>query len=102
MRQGEHRYWFRYSPEPYTREEAEWRVEAPWFENRENLARYSAREPYAPQWLPLEEAAHRGRASELKAAMDAFREALGDLDAVPELNDPELKSQLESLGYLVE
>ncbi len=101
IRTQTHRYWYRTSSEPYTRppNDAPWRADAPWFRERQSLARfepgsmtrYELIQPQAPENRELTEKLHR--------AFVHFRKGLGPVARGERNEDPELAAQLRALGY---
>jgi arylsulfatase A-like enzyme len=94
---GQHRYWWRRSEEPFVRppNEAPWRADAPYYLERECLARYPSRT--AVEWL--DPRAHAELSARMNEQVQGFLTGLGTLRQSTEITDPELLEQLSELGY---
>ena len=97
-RDGEHRYWWRRGEQAYRRppDVAPWRADAPWFLEKECLARYPGPSATSLEWLEPTGAAH----ARLRDATRAWLAGLGQLRQSTRIEDPELLEQLRALGYL--
>jgi arylsulfatase len=100
LRDGQHRYWLRRLDQPYERppEEAPWRADAPWFREKECLARYPGPSRTAVEWLDLE--AEQGLRLRLNRALKDYLERLGPLVQSTRIEDEELRAELDELGYV--
>jgi arylsulfatase A-like enzyme len=100
LRDAEHRYWLRRLDQPYERppDIAPWRADAPWFREKECLARYPGPSRTAVEWLdPL---ADEGLHARLKQAVADYVARLGPLRQSTRIEDPELREELSKLGYV--
>lgn len=103
IRTARHRYWWRHTPEPLRRPpgHAPWRVEAPWFQEREVLATYGQEPGLIPTWVCT------SRDAEGRRVAMRMRQELESLDRnLPRfgpsraaIQDPALSRQLADLGY---
>jgi arylsulfatase A-like enzyme len=97
VRGSKYRYWLRHQPEAPTREEAAWRLEAPWFLNQRSLATYE-QGSRQPVWLDPEAAEHRIQALKLERAI-RDRHAAAPKGEGLRIDDPGLQAKLAELGY---
>jgi len=107
VRNAAGRYWLRHTPEPYTRGTDEamapWRAEAPWFQKKQNFARYGD-DGRTPEWLDVRQGEGARLAERAKVLLksrhaEALELAKNFGDAV-QIDDPEVREMLKSLGYL--
>lgn len=102
LRSAEHRYWQRLSPTPPKRppEAAPWRLDAPWYQQREALASYGA-DGVQPTWLPLHDPDNRATGSHHELRWNQIEAAFPPRGITREiLADAELSNQLQRLGYV--
>lgn len=101
LRTRDERYWFRRTPEPWTRppDEAPWRADAPWFREKELLAVYDGPRRTAVRWLDADEPEVRSRMGALNAALQDFMMVIGPPPKPAQIEDPELRAELLRLGY---
>ena len=94
------RYWKRHTPEPFTREFAPWRTEAPWFIEEECLVTYAAPPPgWQPTWLDVTSPEHAKVMQRMRRAMDERQQNLQRFGPGFRIDDPELMEKLQELGY---
>ena len=100
LRDADHRYWLRRLDQPYERppDLAPWRADAPWFREKECLARYPGPSRTAVEWLDID--AEQGRRLRLKGAVTDYLARLGPLVQSTRIEDAELRAELDELGYV--
>ncbi|QDU68011.1 sulfatase [Engelhardtia mirabilis] len=94
------RYWKRLTAEPFTREFAPWRTEAPWFVEPECLVTYAAPPPgWQPTWLDVGAAENAKVLQRMRRSMEERDKQLIRFGAGFRIDDPELMEKLQQLGY---
>jgi len=94
------RFWLRTTNKPYVREFAPWKTAAPWFEQRESLARYAEATPSNPEWLDPAAEANRKTRNRLARAIKTRHAALTLFGEGHRVDDPELIERLRRAGYV--
>ncbi len=92
------RYWKRHLAQAPTREDAGWRLEAPWFTEPELLCEYGGQRATTPVFLELS-GELRKEANRMASEIDATHASLREFGQGVEINDPALLQALEDLGY---
>lgn len=95
------RYWQRHTDEPFTREFAPWRTEAPWFIEEECLVTYDeAAAGWAPTWLEVDAEEHSKTVARMRRAIDQRSRELERFGEGFRIDDPELIEKLIQAGYV--
>lgn len=99
IRGGDYRFWLRHTPEPFTREFAEWRTEAPWFQQRRSLASYSPATGALPLWLDVQDPQLAATVNKLERALLGRHEQVDRAEGF-RIDDPALLEALRATGYV--
>lgn len=100
VRGSTYRYYQRHTPEPFTREFAPWRTEAPWFVEKEGLVTYASEPPgWQPTWLAVDAPEHAKTVERMRRAIDKRQATMLRFGPGFHIDDPALAEKLRELGY---
>ncbi len=95
------RYWKRHVKEAPTREEAGWRLEAPWFTEPQLLCEYEAGSPTTPAFLDIQGDRVR-EANRMAREVDSFHQSLPRFGKGFQITDPDVLEFLRANGYIID
>jgi len=99
VRTRDYRFWYRTDTEPFVREDAQWRADAPWFTQRKTLARYPHDKRTTVEYLDIADPAYATVVEEFGEILRNAIDGMGEIPDVRQVGDAATEAEFAKLGY---
>lgn len=99
LRSRDFRFWHRKGKDPWQREAAQWRADAPWFRDRLTLAHYPTEKRTTVEFLSVTAPENNAKLVELGSQLQKLTESLGVIPSGRQVGDAETEAEFQKLGY---